>query len=233
MLTGHRLDPAKRKLPDVPPAVSAVIEKALQQDPKNRFPSAVEMHDALQQISRITAATSPARSLPALRWFAAIGLIAIVAVGAWSFVRARRIREARALVPRAEQLVAQRKYPEAYDLAMQATAFAPNDDRLLDVITKVTQKVQITSEPSGATVYFQRFRGPEERVRVGSTPLTLPRVLRADYLVTLEKPGYATATRPLSIAPLFFHDAESPRMPGALQATLQPKEKVPPMLRAR
>src|SRR5260370_34456931 len=113
---------------------------------------------------------------------------------------------------------------------MQAAAIIPNDDRLLDLITKVTQKVSIQSDPSGATVYLQRFRGPEERVRVGTTPLALPRLLRADYLVTVEKPGYAPATRPLSIAPIWARDLEFARMPGALQMTLLPTSKVPPKM---
>ena len=41
------------------------------------------------------------------------------------------------MIPRAEQLYAERKFPEAYDVAMQAAAVVPNDDRLVDLITKV------------------------------------------------------------------------------------------------
>src|SRR5206468_13052497 len=108
-----------------------------------------------------------------------------------------------------------------------AAAIIPNDDRVLDLITKVTQKVSITSEPSGATVYLRRFRGPDSRVRIGTTPLELPRLLRADYLVTLEKNGFASATRPRSIAPIWTREFESRRMPGALQMTLLPSSKMP------
>ena len=226
MVTGHRLDPSARKLTDVPPKLNAIIAKALARDPKDRFPSAVEMHDELRQISRVTPAT-PAKS-GTWKWAAAIVLIAIVAAGAWFAMRARRVRDARAMIPRAEELAAAHRYPEAYDLAMQAAAVVPNDDRVLDVITKITQKVSITSEPSGATVYMQRFRGPDARVRAGTTPLSVSRMLRADYLVTLEKPGYATATRPLSIAPIWGVAGESARMPGALQITLLPSSRVPP-----
>jgi formylglycine-generating enzyme required for sulfatase activity len=230
MVTGHRLDPAKRKLPDVPPKLNAVITKALEQDPKNRFPSAVEMHDELRQISRISPAPAQKSALPALRWIAAILLIAVATVAVWSILRARRMKEAKAMIPRAEQLYAEHKYPESYDVTMQAAAIVPNDDRLLDLITKVTQKVSITSEPSGATVYLERFRGPSARVRAGTTPLELPRLLRADYLVTLEKNGFASATRPLSIAPIWNRDYETRRMPGALQMTLLPSSKMPPKM---
>ena len=219
MVTGHRPN-AERTVP-VPHNLEQVISKALERDPKDRYPTAVEMHDALAHIRPVE------RSRPPLKWIAVFVVLALIVVGASLLVRAKRMKDAQQMIPRAEQLYAQRKYPESYDVAMQAAAIIPNDDRLLDLITKLTQKVQITSDPSGATVYMQRFRGPEARVRAGTTTLSLPRLLRADYLVTLEKQGYAPATRPLSIAPIWTGDYEFARMPGALQFTMIPSSKVP------
>src|SRR5438094_175 len=139
MVTGHRLDPARRKLPDVPPKLNAVITKALQQDPKDRFPSGVKMHDELRQISRVSAVAPSPKSMAPLGWMAAFVLIAVLVAGGWFAVRARRIKEAQAMIPRAEQLYAERKYPESYDAAMTAAAIIHNDDRVLDLITKVKQ----------------------------------------------------------------------------------------------
>src|SRR5439155_8201230 len=126
MVTGHRLDPAKRKLPDVPPKLNAVITKALQQDAKDRFPSGVEMHDELRQISRVSAIAPSPKSLAPLGWMAAVVLIAVLVAVGWFAVRARRIKDAQAMIPRAEQLYAERKYPESYDAAMTAAAIIPN-----------------------------------------------------------------------------------------------------------
>jgi len=56
----------------------------------------------------------------------------------------------------------------------------------------------------------------------------LPRLVRADYLVTVEKDGYEPVTRPLSIAPMWFGDVEVRRMPGTLQVQLLKTGQVPP-----
>ncbi|MGZ8830935.1 MAG: SUMF1/EgtB/PvdO family nonheme iron enzyme, partial [Thermoanaerobaculia bacterium] len=156
-------------------------------------------------------------------------VVAIVAViaAAWFFVRAKRQKDAQQLTTRAEQLFEQRKLPAAYEVAIQAAEILPADDRLIDLMTKITQEVSIKTDPPGATVYLQRFKGPDTRERAGTTPLKLPRLMRADYLVTVEKQGYAPMTRPLSIAPIWFRDYEGRRMPGTLQIKMLPSASVP------
>src|SRR5438094_339436 len=52
-----------------------------------------------------------------------------------------------------------------------------------------TGSLSIASDPPGATIYLQRFKGPPQRARMGVTPLTIPHLERADYLLTLEKSG--------------------------------------------
>jgi formylglycine-generating enzyme required for sulfatase activity len=58
--------------------------------------------------------------------------------------------------------------------------------------------------------------------------LKLPRLVRADYLVTVEKDGYVPVIRPLSIAPLWLADFEAGRMPGTLQIQMLKTGQVPP-----
>ncbi|MGZ4780034.1 MAG: protein kinase domain-containing protein, partial [Thermoanaerobaculia bacterium] len=227
MVSGHR--PDGKPLHDVPPKLDAVITKAMASSAAARYPSAVEMLEDLRRITRelvITATTPKSRKSWAVI-AAAIGLLIVIAAGAWMFLRSKRTKDAQQMITRAEQLYAQRKVPEAYDVATQAAAILPGDDRLVDLITKTTQKVTIKTDPPGATVYLQRFKGPVARQRAGTTPLEFPRLLRADYLVTVEKEGYAPMTRPLSIAPMWNRDFEIGRMPGTLQIKMLPAKSVP------
>src|SRR5712691_2583266 len=184
------------------------------------------MHEELRDISRPQVVAAEGGGAP-LRWVAVLVIVAILAAGVWMFVRARRQKDAQQMITRAGQLYEQRRLPEAYEVATRAAVILPSDPELLDLITKVMQKASIKTDPPGATVYLQRFKGPDTRERAGTTPLELPRLLRADYLVTVEKQGYAPATRPLSIAPIWWGDMESARMPGNLQIKMLPSASVP------
>ena len=208
-----------------------VIQRATAREPEKRYPSAVEMLADLQRVPRQTIAGAAAVGGGAGKWIvAAIVIVAIVVGGVWFGLRAKKRKDTQQGIKTAEQLVAQRKYPEAYEAVSGAMAIVPDDDRLRDLMTKITQKVSIASDPPGATVYLQRFKGPDTRVRAGTTPLTIPRLVRADYLVTVEKDGYAPATRPLSIAPIWLGEADASRMPGTLQIKLLESKKVPPKM---
>ncbi len=207
----------------MPPRLEAVINKALSTDAGQRYPSAVEMHEALRKIAVVAPRSSLSRRLAMIAAAAAI----ILALAGWYFIRVQRNEDAVALIDEAEQLVATRNWPAAYDNVMKAATIVPDDVRLPDLITRLTQKASIITDPPGATVWIRRFRGPATRVRMGTTPLEMPRLMRADYLVTVETKGHAQATRPLSIAPIWLRDFEFARMPGTLQIKMLEASKVP------
>ena len=64
----------------------------------------------------------------------------------------------------------------------------------------VSDTLTVTSDPPDAQVYLKRFVAgvDEPRVLVGRTPLTNVRVARGDYVMTLEKEGYASFERSIS-----------------------------------
>jgi eukaryotic-like serine/threonine-protein kinase len=227
MIHGARPPDSRPGLQNIPPKLKTVIDKALSKSPGDRYPSAAWMLEELRGISRETR-MPPEPPFPIVKWAIAALVVAAVAIGIWMSVRAKRIGEGRAMITRAQELVVQRKLPEAVDAANAAADIVPGDDRLRDVFTKATQDVSITSDPPGAAVFMQRFKGPAARVRVGTTPLKMPRCLRADYIVTVEKAGYAPVVRPLSIAPIYQQDFEGRRMPGTLQVKFLEASKVPP-----
>jgi eukaryotic-like serine/threonine-protein kinase len=211
--------------------LDAIIAKALTSDPNRRYQNAGEMLEDLRAITRENRVRSAEGGGHPLRWWWVVAAVVIVAVAGgwiWRTYRAALRRNAERIIANAQRLVDQRQYVDAYEAARAAESVIPADDRVRDVIGKTTQSVSITSEPSGATVYLQRFKGPVARVRAGTTPLKLPRLIRADYLVTVEKDGYEPVTRPLSIAPMWFGDIEVRRMPGTLQVQLLKTGQVPP-----
>lgn len=192
---------------DVPPRLEAVVQKAMAKDAAERWPDAGAIHDELREISRgiVVAGPVPAR-VSAKMAIAAVTVLVIVAAaatGAWALVRANRRRQALSKVTAAEALLKDRKLADAYEMAMSALPILPNDARLREVVARTSDRLTIESDPPGAAVYLQRYQGPAARERRGVTPLTIRELERADYLLTLEKPGYAPATRTISTMPVY------------------------------
>jgi formylglycine-generating enzyme required for sulfatase activity/pimeloyl-ACP methyl ester carboxylesterase len=220
---------------DTPPKLEAVISKALTKNARERFPDAGEMHEQLRQISReaitslsiVGAKSGGVATALQIKVAIALLVIAIVAAGIWMAAHAKRLRGAEESIKTAEGLLAERKLPEAYETAISAASILPGNDRLRDVISRTSDPMTIESDPPGATVFLQRFKGPEERVRAGTTPLTTPRLPKADYVVTLEKRGYAPMTRPVSMTP-FYVGVPIPQTPPNLRVKLLEAGKVPP-----
>ena len=213
---------------DLPPKFAAVIEKSLAKNVDERFRDASLVHEALRSISRESPVVVPKKRIQSGGFAAALlGVLVVAAVVAW-FVMSHRRTDALHRVDAAEALVKQRRLAEAYEMAMSAAAVMPNDVRVRDVIAGTSGKLTIESNPSGATVFLQRFRGPAERVRMGTTPLTLPQVGRAGYLLSLEKPGYATAVRTISLEPSYIRGEAFIEPVAPVRVTLVESSKARP-----
>ena len=218
--------------PDVPPKLEALIARSLLANPTERPQSASVVYDELKAISRAVAIPAPASA--AFPWGKIVAIAAalfIAVLGGWLIWQKARERDARRQAIVAENLMKERKLAEAYEIASAAAVVLPNDEQLRDIIARAAGRVEIDSDPRGATVYLQRFGGPGTRKRMGTTPLTIPRLPRADYLVTLEKSGYAPVTRSLALAPLYvigdaFNWPTEPIRAKLTEASLAPKGMV-------
>jgi formylglycine-generating enzyme required for sulfatase activity/dienelactone hydrolase len=219
------LTKAPASLRDVPGGLAAVIAKALAKNVDERYRDASEVYEELKGLSAPPVQKSGG-SAAALRNAIAFLAIALVVAGAWFVLRQRRQREAMQQVDVVETLIKQRKLAEAYQTAIAAAAILPENDRLRDIISRTSDRLTIESDPPGATVYLQRFKGPPQRVRMGVTPLTI-RVARADYLMSLEKTGYATAIRPISSMPFFNRGEALWIQTPAVRMKLAAASKVP------
>src|SRR5581483_10142723 len=192
---------------DAPPKLEALVRKALAKNVDERYRDAGEMHEQLRLMSRegivITPSVRRSRGVTlAVALVAAV--IAIAGAGWWKLEQARARRDALLKIDAAESLVSQHKLADAYQTAVEAAMILPNDDRIRDIISRTSDRLRIESDPPGAVVYLQRFGGPDQRVRMGVTPLTIPRLARADYLMTLVKPGYANGVRTISTTPIYY-----------------------------
>jgi formylglycine-generating enzyme required for sulfatase activity/dienelactone hydrolase len=224
--------PLHERRPDVSPKLEALISKALSKNAAERQTDATQLHEELRAISREASAVS----VPVARggklklaWIGVtIAVIVLVASGARWMVRSQRQKTALAKIEAAETLIGQKKLFDAYELAIAASPFLSNDPRVRQVIAQSAAPLTIETEPPGATAWLQRVALPSKRIRAGVTPLAIAEIARDDYLLTLEKPGYATATRPISTMPLYIHGDASPRPPTKVRMKLGEASKVPP-----
>ncbi len=210
----------------VPPPLRSIISKCLAKDPSLRYSNAGELHDELRGIANIAPVPKKNRSWI---WIAAVVVALIIVAAAISMaMRAQRLRAALAQLTTAERMLKERKLPEAYDAVATAESELPGNDRVRDLLTKTSGHLTVESDPPGATVYLQRFKGPQERTRMGITPITISRAARADYLLTLEKGGYATAVRPISLLPTYLRGEAFQRETPPVRLRLIETSKVPP-----
>jgi hypothetical protein len=120
-----------------------------------------------------------------------LGLAALLVVvaGGWYAWQTARVRSARRQVTQVAALADAGRYAEAYDLALAVEPYVRGDPTLTRVMPAISDSISVTTEPSGATVYLQRFTGgtASPRVLLGTSPLTNVRVARGEYVVAIEK----------------------------------------------
>ncbi len=222
--------------------LSAVVSRALSKNPAKRFASAGEMTEALRKVrqttDRVRSGDLPTQVTPAVRrsrnqtvlWIAAAIIVIAAAVAVPIAIRARRLGDARAALPRIEMLAAQRKYTEAFDLASAIRPVLTGDERLARAMSEIAVPINVTSDPPGATVYLERVRDDGEtsaRALLGTTPLDKVAVAKADYVISLEKSGYAPVARSISLVPIRFNGLILPSPQRPLHWTLAKASDVP------
>lgn len=206
----------------IPPKLDRVISRALARNPEERY-EAAELVDELRQISSEVmiagAAASPSRRAPSWKLVAAAALVVLVAAAGWWMYGRQREGAARELIAAAGEHLAKRDYTRAYESAVAAAATLPDHAEVNELLAKSSEAVVIESEPPGAAVFLERF-GAAEKKRVGTTPLTIPRLPHGEYLVTLELEGYAPTRRPLTTNPLMLHGEALDVQPSRLEVRL-------------
>ena len=130
-------------------------------------------------------------------------VLLILAVGGWFYWHNQNLNWARESVKKAEELAKADKTFEAYDLALQLQKYLPNDENLAKLMLLVSDNLTIKTEPSGAKVFLRKFQPSmdgkfPEREFIGETPIENKQIARGQYLLYVEKDGFAAFTRSIS-----------------------------------
>ncbi|HRH44110.1 MAG TPA: SUMF1/EgtB/PvdO family nonheme iron enzyme, partial [Pyrinomonadaceae bacterium] len=136
---------------------------------------------------------------------ASFGILALLAVtfGGYFVWVNYRINQAHENLKKAEELAIAEKNFEAYELATQAEKFLPNDESLAKLMPTISDDLSVSSEPSGAKVYLRRYSKDTngkypERELIGVTPINDLRIARGQYILQIEKDGFAKFERTIS-----------------------------------
>ncbi|HKR60979.1 MAG TPA: bifunctional serine/threonine-protein kinase/formylglycine-generating enzyme family protein, partial [Pyrinomonadaceae bacterium] len=219
--------PLARYVPGLPTELERIVNKALTKDRENRYQTAKDLlidlkklkqrleleqqanatvNDVQKTTSAPTSTGSVARLGKAAR--SRTGLIVlgalILAAAAGSFIwRRANVKWAEAQVPKIEALAQAQKFYEAYDLAVSAQRYLPQDSTITRLMPIISHTISVKTDPAGAQVYLRRFVTDDaaksaSRQLLGSTPLENLRVARGQYILYIEKDGYAKTERTVS-----------------------------------
>jgi serine/threonine protein kinase/formylglycine-generating enzyme required for sulfatase activity len=158
-------------------------------------------------------------------------LVLLAGTGWFSWHRAN-LKWARAQLPRIEQLAQAQKYFEAYDLAVAAQKYLPDDATIALLMPTISDIISVTTEPAGAQVYLKRFSPDESgkfppRQLLGTTPINNLRIARGEYILYTEKDGYAKTERTLSDTILRYGNLSIVPPPLRIEQKLFVADKMP------
>ena len=130
------------------------------------------------------------------------GALIIIGLGGWFLWRRANIKWAQAQLPEIEKLAQDGKYYEAYGLATGAQTYLSDDPTIARLMPTISETISVKTEPAGAEVYLKRYdpEGPADtpRTRLGTTPINDLRIARGQYILSIEKDGYAKTERSIS-----------------------------------
>ena len=132
-----------------------------------------------------------------------VAALLVLAAGGWFAWRMANVRWARAQVPQVAALAEAGRYFDAYDLAVKVDSYIPGDPAMTKVLSTIADTISVTTEPPGAMVYLKPFTGGEaatasSRRPLGTSPFADVRIARGEYVLSIEKEGYAPVERTIS-----------------------------------
>ena len=154
-----------------------------------------------QFVNADRSAVAPVRLSRPIRVLGAVAVVlAILGAAGWSVWRAANERWARARIAEVSSLAEAGRTAEAFDLATAVQRYVPNDPTLTGLLPAISDTVSVTTEPPGASIYLKRFTGgtPAPRQLLGTSPVAEVRIARGQYVLSIEKDGYAPTERTVS-----------------------------------
>lgn len=241
----------ERRGEPIPGELDLLINKALEKEPSRRFASIGDMRDGLINVLRgLTQGESstgdellarfdagkPKHFVSAgtriKRFSAIVAAIIIVGVVAGYLVYRRNANLQQAAVDaiRVGELAKQKRFFEAYDLAKQVLMFLPDDITVKNALPLIADELTVTSNEKGANVYLTRYL-PDgtnpKREFIGTTPIEKVNIARGEYILELEKDGFAPFRRTISGSPEIYWDLSFNPPPTKIDAQIFAAEAIP------
>jgi serine/threonine protein kinase/formylglycine-generating enzyme required for sulfatase activity/dienelactone hydrolase len=166
--------PLRAVRPEVPPAVEAIVSRALEKDTARRYQSAPEMVEDLSKALATLEGPAPGHGFRAVHAVAGAILVLVAAgLSVWFYQRSEKRHWARdQAIPEISRLMNQNKPLAAFRLLQQAQGYLSNDPNLARVAKELTHAVSVGSTPTGATVEIKDYLSPNDAwFPLGTTPL--------------------------------------------------------------
>jgi serine/threonine protein kinase/formylglycine-generating enzyme required for sulfatase activity len=160
-----------------------------------------------------------------------LGVLILAGAVGWFIWHRSNVRWAKTQVPHIEELANAQSFSEAYDLAVAAQKYLPEDPTIARLMPTISQTISVKTDPAGAEVYLKRYApgGSADipRTLVGTTPIKDLRIARGQYILYVEKNGYAKTER--SISGAILHTGTLVVLPGPINIDekLLSADKVP------
>jgi hypothetical protein len=128
-----------------------------------------------------------------------VGLFLLIA-GVFGSMYLKKVSKSRwaelEAISQIEKWSEERKYKMAFEMAMEADQYIPDDPKLDELINSISEVVSIETEPPGARVFRKLVAGNEtEWENVGETPLDSILIYRGESIWRFEKGGYEPVIR--------------------------------------
>lgn len=186
----------------IPRAVQRVLDRALAKAPPQRYPSAQELLEDLEEVQRnLNALHTPLVSSLRRPAVAAVlsTLVVVMLVGGgilWSrarrdeWVRGTAIPEVRALLQKGPD-----KSFAAFRLLRHVDQLAPDDPQVRELVAEATASVQMVTDPPDADVFIRDFRDPPDTwEHVGRSPVLIRVPAASPFIWKASRPGFVTRT---------------------------------------
>ena len=172
------------------------------------------------------------KRIPPMFWILAVAVVLLAAAAGWFGWSRANVRWARAQVARIEQLAQDQNYLAAYQLATAVQKYLPDEPTITRLMPTISQTISVRTDPAGAQIYLKSF-SPDEagdfpnRQLLGTSPLNNLRVGRGQYILYIEKDGFAKIERTLSGATLHAGSYVVLPPPTSIEQKLLPVDRVP------
>ena len=225
--------PLKKLKPDIPVEMERVVVKALKKNPDSRYQSASEMLKDLAEYRDILRAEEagvfnlqsflklirkPQIAIPAV-----VVILALCALVVWFFNRQAKVRWARQkALPEIEQLVENMPWHgegsnswQAYELALRAEQYIPDDPLLNKLLEGISLNVKVQTDPTGTRVYAKPYADVDSDWRyLCDTPVESIRLPLGYSRIRLEKEGFQTICD-IAWVSVFVSDTLIYELPGS------------------